>query len=415
MADPWIATCRVRALSEDRRRWEGDTDTGEGLLIMLANDPASYEAGIKRAIEAKGYTLESVIGVSPLAASPAYVQHRTEIDQSYWQITEKGLLLINGFHPVMPESPCFETTWNRLLAPGADPLWAVVDAVNWPEAVGLLESRSDATCLYATPDPTAKASAPWLVRLTHDSPITALMKARPHDAHSGILFQSKWAMEELRKHLRKFTMVWTPADKNAPIYFRFYDPRVLLDMMTALDAHNLDCFAAPFTHLAATLSPLCILPKGTKIDAPFDLFDDVSEFQSRLIGSDCGVETRPTSKFSLSQSEFDRFGALQVEKSKHRMARQLFEKMGHNYDKAACLKAAQEAPGIGAKYGLKSRKQVYLIARCLLIVGPSFPEKHPDAIAIMADQNRLAWQRKDTLQNWLIRTGVDVGKQAQSA
>lgn len=406
MTIPWIATCRLRALTPDKRRWDGDTDTGEGLLIMLATDPASYEAGIRAAIEAKGYVLEAVRDASPLSTAPAYAKHRAEIDQSYWQISEKGLLLINGFHSVTPDTPCVETTWDKLLAPGADPLWAVIDCVNWPEAVNLLDNRTDATCLYATPDATAKASAPWLVRLTNDSPITALMKARLHDTHSGILFQSKWAMEELRKHLRKFTMVWTPADKNAPIYFRFYDPRVLLDMITALDDTNWASFSAPFTSVAATLSPLCILPEGTKTDAPFDLFDDAADFQGRLIAADCGIEERPTSKFSLSEREFNIFGDLQVEKSKRRMARELFTKMGRYHAKTECLNAAMRAPDLAAEHELRSRKQVYLIARCILIVGPDFPKKHPKALEILNDRNRLAWQRKDTLQNWLITSGV---------
>lgn len=58
----------------------------------------------------------------------------------------------------------------------------------------------------------------------------------------GILLQSDATIRELRAHLRRFTMLWTPADDHAPVYFRFYDPRVVVDMAQALEPWKLGRF-----------------------------------------------------------------------------------------------------------------------------------------------------------------------------
>ncbi|WP_165802896.1 DUF4123 domain-containing protein [Pelagivirga sediminicola] len=192
MIEPWIASCRLRAASPDSRRWDGDTDFGEGLLITSAEDAASYAAAIRARIEATGLLLDDVTDAGPLRTAAAYARHRAEIDQSYWQINETGLLLVSGLHPFVPDTNCAEAAWDDLLARGAEPLWGVIDGVNWPEAPALLESRTDAVCLYASHGAAARAGAPWLVRLSDSSPVTAMFRSRPHERHSGILLQSKW-------------------------------------------------------------------------------------------------------------------------------------------------------------------------------------------------------------------------------
>ena len=73
-------------------------------------------------------------------------------------------------------------------------------------------------------------------------------KALPEDRHGGILFSSDKSAEELRRHFRRFTLAWLP-DRDAAVYFRFYDPRVFMDMTEAmkpgrLAKPNLRCAAA---------------------------------------------------------------------------------------------------------------------------------------------------------------------------
>lgn len=404
MNDFWIATCRLRAQTPDKRRWSGETDTGEGLLVVRARDITSYEAHVRSAIDVKGYALESIHEARPLNDAPAYHAHRDAIDHSLWQVDDRGLLLVNGFEPVFQDNRCIETSWDKLFLPGADPLWAVIDAVNWPDAVAILDGRADATCLYASPNPATKAVAPWLVRLTKDSPVTALVKSQPQDRHVGILLHSKWSMESLRKHLRKFTMVWTPANQNAPVYFRFYDPRVLMDMVDAITPENWDIFSAPFSSLIAPLSPKTILPVGSKTDAPCDIFDPADRYQGRLMRIICGNCTSPSGKFGITQTEFDRFSARQMTKSKRALALSLFAAMGSFYPKESFVRAAEGAPELANRYGLRSKNQVHAVARCLLILGPDFPKGYPAAEAILNDRQLLAWQRKNKLQDWLVTT-----------
>ncbi len=124
------------------------------------------------------------------------------------------------------------------------PVWAIIDAVAWPEILPLMKSRPDrSACLYTTPDPQKQAAAPWLVRMVQGEEIPLRFKALPEERHGGILFASDKSAEELRRHFRRFTLAWLP-DRDAAVYFRFYDPRVFMDMTEALKPGHLAAISA---------------------------------------------------------------------------------------------------------------------------------------------------------------------------
>lgn len=55
--------------------------------------------------------------------------------------------------------------------------------------------------------------------------------------------QENIAFSEVHRHFRKFNVVYGP--EGDPLFFRYYDPRVLLDVLTALDGTQLEAFFGP--------------------------------------------------------------------------------------------------------------------------------------------------------------------------
>lgn len=52
---------------------------------------------------------------------------------------------------------------------------------------------------------------------------------------------------QVHRHLRKFNVVYGPDDK--PLFFRYYDPRVIVNVLSVLDAQQLDAFFGPIDSL----------------------------------------------------------------------------------------------------------------------------------------------------------------------
>ncbi|WP_249976429.1 DUF4123 domain-containing protein, partial [Vreelandella olivaria] len=206
-----------------------------------------------------------------------------------------------------------ETAWGLLLAPHQPPLWAVIDGVNCREVMARL-SQTDAqyTCLYASTNATTQATAPWLVRIEADSEIRHWLESLPQDQHWGILLQSNATLKQLRSHLRKFTLLWTPANDQAPVYFRFYDPRVALDMSQALEPWKLAALMAPFEALIIPASPHMVLPPELTLTPAVELDTPASEVQGRLVHIALSEDTRAANgqgrQFSIGDTEYQRFG-----------------------------------------------------------------------------------------------------------
>lgn len=117
-------------------------------------------------------------------------------------------------------------------------------------------------CLFDNAEDFGSA-APWLVEITPDAPLTRHLftqgdgpRALWH-TDTGVFLRSDLPLAELRAHLRLFTQVKTDT-KDAPVFFRFWEPRVMArflhhhdpsardhlraligdGMMIAVDAHN---------------------------------------------------------------------------------------------------------------------------------------------------------------------------------
>ena len=90
----------------------------------------------------------------------------------------------------------------------------------------VIESALEHCCLYRGElEPDLAAAAPYLVQLEPDAPFTEWMMAQGWGDSWGIFAKAAASLPELRRHFRRFLMVYDPNGK--PLYFRYYDPRVL--------------------------------------------------------------------------------------------------------------------------------------------------------------------------------------------
>jgi hypothetical protein len=104
-------------------------------------------------------------------------------------------------------------------------VYAVLDAAQderlLPRIAGL-----DGQCLFdGELSQPLSAAAPWLVRLTPWSPLTAWLLEAGLRSHAGILLSSTEQLPAVRRHLRRFLLVRDDAGNE--LFFRYYDPRVL--------------------------------------------------------------------------------------------------------------------------------------------------------------------------------------------
>ena len=208
-------------------------------------------------------------------------------------------------------------------------LWAIIDGANWPEIQQELEAHDPPhACLYSTLDEENRAMAPWLVKLDPDNPVTERFKEQDQINHSGIVFSSNQPIKALREHFRLFTMLWTPADDKSPIYYRFYDPRVLLDSLHILDDWKIGRLLQPIEQLYIPLSPLLGLAEHEDIDNSVDLFGEEYTYQGRVLAvapqaelPDGTVNSRKA--FKVTEREFERFGELHGVRAERQLARKL--------------------------------------------------------------------------------------------
>jgi hypothetical protein len=99
-------------------------------------------------------------------------------------------------------------------------------------------------CLFAGElEPDMAAVAPYLVELEPDAPWTQRLLGECWGQNFGVFLTSDLALPALWRHLRKQTRVYGP--DLEPLFFRFYDPRVLRSYLPTCDARQLAEFFGP--------------------------------------------------------------------------------------------------------------------------------------------------------------------------
>lgn len=105
--------------------------------------------------------------------------------------------------------------------------YAILDGASVPDLPQTLERfEVEAECLFRGDlEPDLALAAPYLVLLRADTPFVEWLLQEGWGKHWGIFAVSKADLRDLRMHLRTLLKVYGPDLK--PLYFRYYDPRVL--------------------------------------------------------------------------------------------------------------------------------------------------------------------------------------------
>jgi len=136
--------------------------------------------------------------------------------------------------------------FNQALYNNEDNLvYAVLDGASIPNLQQLFfEHQVDNVCLYRGElAPDMAEVAPYLAHLSAESSFTHLFLQEGWGNHWGILAISNGNLRTLRMHFRKFLMVYDPNGK--PLYFRYYDPRVLRVYLPTCNAEELQTVFGP--------------------------------------------------------------------------------------------------------------------------------------------------------------------------
>ena len=127
----------------------------------------------------------------------------------------------------MPENPATQLVAQRLFDRPGVTVYAVLDGASIPDLLAALhQHRPEHHCLYRGElAPDMAETAPYVVRLTAQTPFAEWLLGQGWGKHWGIFALSPADLRAMRRHLRTFLMVVSP--ENKPLYFRYYDPRVL--------------------------------------------------------------------------------------------------------------------------------------------------------------------------------------------
>ncbi len=105
-------------------------------------------------------------------------------------------------------------------------------------------SFSEILCLYHGERAVDLADvAPYLVPLEEDNPFTEWLFTKGWGNSWGIFLESSASPDQLRKHFQKFLTVYD--EDGNPLYFRFYDPRVLRVYLPTCNTSELEIIFGP--------------------------------------------------------------------------------------------------------------------------------------------------------------------------
>ena len=258
-----------------------------------------------------------------------------------------------------------------------------------------LVAENGGVCLYRAETPEDAPHAPWLIPVLPDMPIADDLGVLGNIEHWGIVFSSDASERQLRNHFRKFTMLWTPADEQAPVYFRFYDPRVLGDALQALAPDDLAHLLAPILRLWVPVSPLLGGWTGLSPLAKPDVFR--GHFLELAMPE--GSAPAHPKAFRVLSGAYEEMTRLHEIRSRRKLARDLNHRFP-NAPEQVVLTCARLAPDKSKTYGLVSLRHIGIFADAMMVFGPEFDTREPDAAAILNRAEPVSLRKAEALQSW---------------
>jgi hypothetical protein len=128
---------------------------------------------------------------------------------------------------------------HHLFADKRANVYAVLDGAMIPGLLPkLYEYQPEYECLYRGElAPDIAEVAPYLVRIESGNHFTNWILEHGWGKNWGIFATSAADLRQMRRHFRTFLIVHD--EKGAPLYFRYYDPRVLRVFLPTCDAEEL--------------------------------------------------------------------------------------------------------------------------------------------------------------------------------
>lgn len=139
-------------------------------------------------------------------------------------------------------------------------VYAVLDGASVPELPQMLARwQIESVCLLRGElEPDVAQAAPYLAVFQPETPFAEWVLSEGWGKHWGIFAVSNANFRALRQHFRTFLMVYTPEGK--PVYFRYYDPRVLRVYLPTCNAKELRIVFSPvLRYIAEDEDPMVLL------------------------------------------------------------------------------------------------------------------------------------------------------------
>jgi hypothetical protein len=155
----------------------------------------------------------------------------------------------------------FTELWSQLKQPGQPAPYMLIDCAGVEGGAERLprDIFDEFECLF-TGDLAEELEdvAPYLGRLASLGPETQAVVEDLLERHLGILVtlpppagsDEPPSFSQVHRHFRKFNVVYGPEGK--PLFFRYYDPRVIVDVLKVLDEQQLKGFFGPMDKMLLT-------------------------------------------------------------------------------------------------------------------------------------------------------------------
>lgn len=139
-------------------------------------------------------------------------------------------------------------------------VFAILDGASVPDLLEKLhQHRPEFECLYRGElKPDLAHAAPYLVRLEPDAELTEWILGQGWGNHWGVFVIAPADLPALRRHFRRLLIVHDGEGK--PLYFRYYDPRVLRTYLPTCNAEELAAmFGAVVAYVLEDENPQTLL------------------------------------------------------------------------------------------------------------------------------------------------------------
>lgn len=131
-------------------------------------------------------------------------------------------------------------------------LWVLIDAAGLPDGRASIDASrfEQLECLFTGDLEIELADvAPYLGQLNPRDPDAKVLLEHLVKLDCAVLLtegatQSDLTFSQAHRHLRKFNVVYGP--EGNPLFFRYYDPRVLPGVLSVLNDEQLQAFFGPF-------------------------------------------------------------------------------------------------------------------------------------------------------------------------